>query len=113
MENSEIEDMLDQASEAFRRSPESPEAGLSVDDPALLQLRKACRLLEAAEFLKAEDGYYTLVIEAAFSVVERTLQFYLLEHEVLATDDFVKQERNTVSRSYRRDRVPAIVSLSM
>jgi hypothetical protein len=56
MEGSRIEETLDVAINAFRRSPAAPEAGLSVDDPALLQLRKACRLLEAAEFLEAEDG---------------------------------------------------------
>lgn len=92
MENSEIEEILDEAIDAFRGSPKSPEEGLSVDDPALLQLRKACRLLDAAEFLEAEDGYYTLVIEASFSVIERTLQFYLLEQEVLDADAFVTHE---------------------
>jgi hypothetical protein len=92
MEGSPIEEALDDALDTFRQSPETPETGLAVDDPALLQLRKACRLLEAAEFLQAENGYYTLVIEASFAVVERTLQFYLLEHDLLNEDDFVTHE---------------------
>lgn len=92
MEDSGIEDTLDEAIEAFRRSPTVPEDGLSVDDPALLQLRKACRLLDAAEFLEGEDGYFTIVIEASFSVIERTLQFYLLDQEVLDAADFVSHE---------------------
>lgn len=84
-----MDETLDDALDAFRQTPDTPEDGLRVDEPALLQLRKACRLLEAAEFLQAEDGYYTLVIEASFAVIERTLQFYLLEQELLDDDDFV------------------------
>ncbi|MDZ7849420.1 MAG: hypothetical protein U5K70_00920 [Halodesulfurarchaeum sp.] len=93
MENSAIEAALDDAIEAFRGTPESPEEGLTVDDPALVQLRKACRLLEAAEFLAADDGYYTLVIEASFGVIERTLQFYLFERDMLHEGEFVSHER--------------------
>ena len=92
MENSRIEAALDDAIEAFRGTTDAPEDGLTVDDPALLQLRKACRLLEAGEFLAAENGYYTLVIEASFGVIERTLQFYLLEAELLHEDEFVSHE---------------------
>jgi len=93
MENSHIEDTLDDVLEAFRHAPETPEDGLDVDGPALLQLRKACRLLDAAEFLEAENGYYTIVIEASFSVIERTLQFYLLEKDMIHEDDFVTHEQ--------------------
>lgn len=50
-------------------------------------------LLTAAEFLEAEDGYYTLVIKASFAVIERTLQFYLLENDLLDDDDFVTHEQ--------------------
>ena len=92
MENSQIEAALDDTIEAFRGTPETPEEGLTVDDPALLQLRKACRLLTSAEFLLGENGYYTLVIEASFGVIERTLQFYLLEHDMLHEDEFVSHE---------------------
>lgn len=93
MEDSQIEEALDDALETFRQAPDEPESGLSVDDPALRQLRKACRLLTAAEFLEAEDGYHTLVIEASFAVIERTLQFYLLENDLLDDDDFVTHEQ--------------------
>lgn len=92
MENRHIEQTVDAALDTFRHAPDVPEEGLAVDDPALLQLRKACRLLDAAEFLEAENGYYTLVIEASFAVIERTLQFYLLESELLHDDDFVTHE---------------------
>jgi len=93
MENSHIEETLDDALETFRHAPATPEPGLEVDDPALLQLRKACRLLEAAEFLESESGYYTVVIEASFAVIERTLQFYLLEKGMIHDDDFVTHEQ--------------------
>jgi signal transduction histidine kinase len=93
MENSQIEATLDKALETFRHAPETPETGLDVDDPALLQLRKACRLLDAAEFLEAANGYYTLVIEASFAVIERTLQSYLLQKDIIHDDDFVTHEQ--------------------
>ncbi|MFB6197368.1 MAG: hypothetical protein ABEI52_03730, partial [Halobacteriaceae archaeon] len=83
----------DEALETFRHAPETPEEGLDVDDPTILQLRKACRLLEAAEFLEAENGYYTVVIETSFSVIERTLQFYLLDTGLLHDDDYVSHEQ--------------------
>lgn len=92
MDDSRIEAALDDAIEAFRGSPAAPETGLTVEDSAVLQLRKACRLLDAAGFLAAENGYFTLVIEASFGVIERTLQFYLLEHELLHDDEFVSHE---------------------
>lgn len=79
--------------ETFRRAPTTPQTGLDVDDPALLQLRKACRLVGAAEFLDAENGYYTVVIEAALSAIERTSQFYLLDTALLHDDDYVTTEQ--------------------
>lgn len=93
MKDSPIEAALDDALDTFRQAPGTPEDGLDVDDPGLVQLRKACRLLAAAEFLEAEDGYYTLVIEASFAVIERTLQFYLLETGLLDDGEFVSHER--------------------
>lgn len=39
-----------------------------------------------------EDGYYTLVIESSFSVIERTIQFDLLEEEIHEVDDYVTHE---------------------
>lgn len=42
------------------------------------QLQKACRLLDASRTLRANDGYYTSVIEMSFAAIERTLEFYCL-----------------------------------
>ncbi|MDZ7731181.1 MAG: hypothetical protein U5K37_10015 [Natrialbaceae archaeon] len=108
MDGSQIETALDGAIEAFRGTPGTPEDGLAVDDPALLQLRKACRLLEAAVFLAAEDGFYTLVVEASFGVIERTLQFYLLERDLLHEDEFVSHED-----VYRRAAEAGLYSVEM
>ena len=57
-----------------------------MSDPALLQLRKACRLLAGAEALQAQ-GYYTLVIEASFVAMERTVEFRLLERGTMEPAD--------------------------
>lgn len=89
MQNSRIDDLLDEADTLFERPGKDVEEGLDVDDPALLQLRKACRLLTAAEFLENHNGYYTVVIEASFSVVERSIQFYLLHRDFLAPEEYV------------------------
>lgn len=92
MDNSQIDDTLDAVTKEFRRSSDAPEEGLAVDDPALLQLRKACRLLEAVNSLQADNGYYTVIIEASFAAIERTIQFYLLETGLLTEDDYVSHE---------------------
>lgn len=93
MEDSHIEETLDATLETFRHAPETPEHGLDVDAPGMLQLRKACRLLDAAEFLETETGYYTVVIEASFSAIERSIQFYLLENGLLHEEDYVSHEQ--------------------
>jgi hypothetical protein len=49
---SRIETALDDALASFRTAPGRPETGLDVSDPALLQLRKACRLVDAVEALR-------------------------------------------------------------
>lgn len=54
MTSKELELALDNAEDAFQRTPENPEVGLEyVTDPAILQLRKACRLLDAAQIGRA------------------------------------------------------------
>lgn len=60
--------------------------------PTTLQLRKACRLLDAATFLQEEDGYYTVIVETSFAAVERTIQFYLLDTDLLHEDEYVDHE---------------------
>ncbi|MHC3378871.1 hypothetical protein [Haloarcula sp. H-GB5] len=86
MSSTRIEQFLDDAQAAFDRRPTDIEAGLDVSDAALLQLRKACRLLAGAEALQ-EQGYYTLVIEASFVAMERTVEFRLLERGTMEPTD--------------------------
>ena len=77
LELEDIEPLLTDAEEAFRRSGQEREVGLDVSDAGLVQLRKACRSLSGAEGLLA-DGYYTLAIEAGFTSIEKTLLFWLI-----------------------------------
>lgn len=78
MSSTKIESLVEEVQRAFDESPEHIETGLDVDDAALLQLRKACRLLAGSEQL-LEAGYYTLVIEASFAAIERSIEFRLLD----------------------------------
>ena len=86
MSSTRIERYIGAAQEAFDRRPTEVEPGLAVGDVALLQLRKACRLLAGAETLR-EANYYTLVIEASFVAIERTVEFRLLERGTMQPDD--------------------------
>lgn len=99
MDDSNIEALLDEAQSLFERPGDQFEDGLDVDDPALLQFRKACRLLDAAGFLQERDGYYTVIVETSFAAIERTLQFYLLDTGLLHEDEYVDHEE-----VYRRGR---------
>jgi hypothetical protein len=92
MDNSDIEDLLDEATTLFERPGNQFEEGLDVDDPTLLQLKKACRMIDAAQFLQQEDGYYTVVIETSFAAIERTIQFYLLDTGLLHEDEYINHE---------------------
>ena len=62
MSSTRIESLLEEVQAAFDQRPTDIEDGLEVSDAALLQLRKACRLLTGAEQL-LDAGYYTIVIE--------------------------------------------------
>lgn len=93
MDNSQIEDTLDEVAAEFRRNSGKPETGLEVDDPALLQLRKSCRLLDAVQTLRDQNGHYTVVIEASFASIERIIQFYLLEKGYIQDNDFVDHRK--------------------
>lgn len=86
MSSTRIQQLVDDAQAAFDRRPAAIETGLDVDDAALLQLRKACRLLAGAEILQ-ENRYDTLVIEASFVAIERTVEFRLLEQGTMEPDD--------------------------
>jgi len=97
MEDSDIADILDDVQTLFERSGENFEEALDVDDATLLQLRKACRLIDAAQFLREADGYYTVIVEASFAAIERTIQFYLLDNGLLHEDEYIDHE-NVYSR---------------
>jgi hypothetical protein len=86
MSSTRIEQLIDDVQAAFDRRPADIESGLDVDDAVLLQLRKACRLLAGAATLR-DGGYYTLVIEASFVAIERTVEFRLLERGTMEPDD--------------------------
>lgn len=85
MSSTRIEELLSEVQAAFDRRPTKVETDLDVDDAALLQLRKGCRLLTGAETL-LDGGFYTLVIEASFGAIERTVEFRLLEQRELEPD---------------------------
>lgn len=78
MSSTRIEQRINDVQAAFDRRPTEIEPGLDVANPALLQLRKACQLLAGAESLR-DGNYYTLVIEASFVAIERSVEFRLLE----------------------------------
>ena len=64
MTSKDFEAALGETEDAFQRTPENPEAGLEyVEDSSVLQLRKACRLLDAAGFLLERNGHFTVIIE--------------------------------------------------
>ncbi|AHG01207.1 hypothetical protein HALLA_02195 (plasmid) [Halostagnicola larsenii XH-48] len=86
MSSTRIEQLINNVQAAFDRCPAEIEAGLDVDAAALLQLRKACRLLAGAEALR-DANYYPLVIEASFVAIERTVEFRLLERGTMKPDD--------------------------
>ena len=73
MSSTTIESLIEDVQRAFDEPPEHVETGLDVDDAALLQLRKACRLLAGSDQL-LDAGYYTLVIEASFVAIEGASQ---------------------------------------
>ncbi|MFC6954800.1 hypothetical protein [Halorubellus litoreus] len=74
----DIESELEAAEDAFRFGGQTAETGLDVADAGLVQLRKACRSLTGADQL-LESGYYTLTIEAAFTSIEKTFLFWLID----------------------------------
>ncbi len=99
MENSDVETLLGEAETAFEREATEIETGLDVDGAGMLQLKKACRLLKAAKHLREENGYYTVVIEASFGAIERTLQFYLLKNGFLQPEEYIDHQ-TVYERSY-------------
>lgn len=88
MDDSYVEDALKDAERTFRDTRgQTSETGLDTNDESLVQLRKACRLLEAARKLRQRNGYYTVVIEASFVAIERSIQSFLLDRGYASPED--------------------------
>lgn len=88
MDNSDVSDVLVDAEDAFRDTRgQRNEHDLDVADGTLVQLRKACRLLEAARTLREQNGYYTVVIESSFVAIERSIQSHLLHRGYVSGED--------------------------
>lgn len=88
MDNSDVEATLEAAERTFRETRgQTPERGLDTADAPLIQLRKACRLLEAARSLRRRNGYYTVVIEASFVAIERSIQAFLVSRGYTTPDE--------------------------
>ena len=68
------------------------EPGLDVEGDALLQLRKACRILDGIRALRDIDRHHMLVVEGSFAALERTVQFYVVERELAEVDDLMSHE---------------------
>lgn len=105
-----IVDTLDAAEDAFGEyahgRPEYEETlDPGTDDSDVIQLRKACRLLDACRLLRAHDGYHTSVIEMSFATIERTLEFYALT----ASNDSVEEFQNH-ERAYDRAEALGLIS---
>jgi hypothetical protein len=96
MDDSYVDEALTDAEAAFQDTRgHTGETDLSVSNGTLVQLRKACRILEAARTLREQNGYYTVVIEASFVAVERTIQFYLL-HRGHASEEDLRYDHTEV-----------------
>lgn len=55
------------------------EPGLDVTEDALIQLRKACRILDGIGALRDIDRHHTLVVKGSFAAIERSVQFYAVD----------------------------------
>ncbi len=97
MVSNDIRDDLAAAERTFEESPVTIEDGLDVDDPELVQLRRACRLLAAGSYL-LERGYYTVVIESSFVAIERTIQFRLIHDGAMAPEEIISSHRRLYQR---------------
>jgi len=101
-EPGDLTESLSRAEELFGGQLGSPdyEEGLDPDahDSDVIQLRKACRLLDACRLLRNHDGSHTSIIEMSFAVTERTLEFYALTASKDTIDDF----REGHDRAYDR-----------
>ncbi|MFW6437016.1 MAG: DNA-binding protein [Halococcoides sp.] len=101
-EPDELSEAVERAEDAFRGQLGRPdyEDGLepNANDADVLQLRKACRLLDACRLLRDHDGSHTSVIEMSFAAIERTFEFYALT----ASNDTIDDFREGHDRAYDR-----------
>lgn len=101
-EPSDLVDAVARAEDAFggRLGRPDYEEGLDPDahEGDVIQLRKACRLLEACRLLRDHDGYHTSAIKMSFAAIERTLEFYALT----ASNDTIDDFREGHDRAYDR-----------
>lgn len=67
MDGSYVAGSLTDTETAFQATEgQTGESDLGVSDASLVQLRKACRLREAARTLREQNRYYTVTIEVSF-----------------------------------------------
>jgi len=91
MDGSDVENALEAAEQTFQLRAEVVEPGLDVDDDALVQLRKGCRLLTAARVMRERDAH-TVVVETSFASIERLIHFYLLRQTALDASEYLDHE---------------------
>ena len=82
---------LQAAIEAFERGG-TPEEGMTERDGEEAQLRKACRLIDAARTLRDNNGYYTAIVELSFGAIERSFEFYAIAVSNDEVQDFSAHE---------------------
>jgi hypothetical protein len=101
-EPDDLDEAISRAEDAFGGQLGRPEYEEGIDpddhDADVIQLRKACRLLDACRLLREHDGYHTSVIEMSFATIERTLEFYALT----ASNDTIADFREGHDRAYDR-----------
>lgn len=91
----DVLDALERAQDAFEGVgfgiPEVEE-GIEEGGGWKTQLTKACKLLEVVDVLRAENGYYTAVVELCFGAVERSIEAYLVAMAGNEVEDFEDHE---------------------
>lgn len=106
----ELTEAVSQAEDAFSGQLGRPDYEVGLDpgehDADVIQLRKACRLLDACRLLRDYDGYHTSVIEMSFAAIERTLEFYALTASNDTIDDFREGHDRAYDRATELDLVP-------
>lgn len=84
-------DQLSDVVLAFTQRGEG-EPGLEVEEDALLQLRKACRILDGIRTLREVGRHFTLVVEGSFAAIERTVQFYVVHSGIAESNEITDHE---------------------